>query len=57
MSKCETCLDGRAIISESGIHYICTLTDKEVLECLTREKDHYIRNPMKKDSTDDRSGT
>ena len=48
MSKCETCLDGRAVISENGIHYICTFSDKKVLECLTRKKDHYIRNPMKK---------
>lgn len=50
--KCNRCLNGIAVISENGLHYNCSLSEKKALYCLTGQKDSYIENPMKKDSED-----
>ena len=50
--KCDTCLNGIAVVSENGIHYNCALSEKKALYCFTGQDDNYIRNPMKKDSED-----
>ena len=47
MSRCETCLDSRCIVSENGFHYICCLKEDSAINCLTGKEDHYIENPMK----------
>lgn len=47
MSKCETCLDSRCIVSENGFHYICCLKADDAMNCLMCKVDHYVENPMK----------
>lgn len=41
MSKCDTCLFSRAVVSENGIHYVCCLSQKKALDCLIGTKDYY----------------
>lgn len=48
--KCNTCLNSTAVISENGLHYNCSLSEKKALYCLTGQKDSYVENPMKKNS-------
>lgn len=43
MNKCIFCLNGRTIVSESGFHNICCLSDKQSCECLLKIKDHFIK--------------
>lgn len=40
MGRCEKCLNHIPVISENGMHYNCGLSEREALECLTKEKDH-----------------
>jgi hypothetical protein len=42
MSKCDTCLNSRAAISEYGVVYLCCLSSKKAVECLSEAKDHYV---------------
>lgn len=42
MSKCDTCLFSRAVISENGFHWVCCLTPKKATDCLLGVKDRYI---------------
>lgn len=42
MSKCDTCLFSRAVISENGIHWVCCLTSKKATDCMIGVKDRYI---------------
>lgn len=46
MSKCDTCLFSRAIISENGFHWVCCLTQKRAIDCMNGVKDRYIRAIM-----------
>ena len=55
--RCDTCLHARSVISENGMHYVCCLSDKEVLYCLTGQEDSYVKNPMKKGVPNDEQGT
>lgn len=32
--KCNTCLNSRAVVSENGVHYICTLSGTKPFYCL-----------------------
>ena len=41
MSKCEACVFSRPIISENGFHAVCTLPDKENVECVCNRLNHY----------------
>lgn len=36
--KCENCPNSRPIISENGLHYICTLSSKKSLQCMLRKE-------------------
>lgn len=38
--KCDQCLNSRLIISENGIHYICTLSSKKSYDCLFDKIDY-----------------
>lgn len=39
--RCDVCLNSRAVVSESGVHFVCCLTEKETLDCLMGVKDSY----------------
>lgn len=39
---CETCLNSRGIISENGMHRICSLSEKTSMDCITGKKDRYL---------------
>lgn len=41
MSKCDSCLYSRTIISENGYHSICNLSDKKAIECVTKDYSYY----------------
>lgn len=43
--RCETCLNRYAVISENGLHYNCSLSEKCAMECILRKKEHYIPLP------------
>ena len=38
MNKCEECLHSRVIISESGYHSVCCLSQKKATDCTTGKK-------------------
>jgi len=44
--KCESCLNRYAVISENGLHYNCSLSEKQAIECILRKKEHYIKMPV-----------
>lgn len=41
MSKCDLCINSRAIISENGCHYICCLSEKKAMECILNVKEYF----------------
>lgn len=47
VTKCDSCLNSRVIISENGYHSSCCLSDKKAIDCLTNKDDHYIGDPKK----------
>lgn len=47
--KCDACLYGRPVVSENGIHYICCLSDKAAMKCLTGEKERFDKNPCREE--------
>jgi len=58
--KCDKCLNSRPVISENGIHNICTLSTRAALKCLKGEKDCFVElrmtdifNKQKGDDGDD----
>lgn len=42
-SKCNSCLNSRLIISENGLHPICTLPTKKACDCITGRKNYCIK--------------
>ena len=42
MSKCNKCLNSRPIISENDYHFICCLSSKKAVDCITNTKDYFI---------------
>ena len=52
MSKCDTCINSRTILSENGYHSSCTLSAKQAADCKFGFKDHYIRHPGIKEEKD-----
>lgn len=42
MNKCERCLNRVPVISENGMHYNCSLSEKASLKCLINQKDHSV---------------
>ena len=43
--RCDTCLNSRVIISESGYHSVCCLSQKKAVDCITQQKNYYTENP------------
>ena len=39
LNKCEDCKLSRRVVSENGIHNICSLPDDEAADCITEVKD------------------
>ena len=52
--KCDSCQNARPIISENGIHYICTLSDTKALRCMAND-DFYIPIVRPEDIAKDRA--
>lgn len=48
--ECNTCFNKRPIISENGIHYVCCLSSRKAIACMTGREDKYVKNPMQKES-------
>lgn len=46
--KCDRCMKSRPIISEKGLHCICTLPTKQAIQCLTGVCDHSVMHPHQK---------
>ena len=42
MNNCEKCLNSRPVVSENGLHPICCLSQKKVIDCMTGKKDHFV---------------
>lgn len=42
MDKCNRCLKARLIISENGLHPICTLSRNKALDCMFGKEDHCL---------------
>lgn len=45
LTKCDSCLNSRIVVSENGLHSVCCLSEKKAVECLTKEKNHYEEMP------------
>lgn len=45
LTKCDSCLNSRIVISENGVHSVCCLSEKKEVECITKEKNHYEEMP------------
>ena len=43
--RCDTCLNSRVIISGNGYHSVCCLSQKNAVDCITKQKDYYAENP------------
>ena len=41
MNKCEECLNGRIILSESGYHSVCCLSQKKAKDCMIGKKSYF----------------
>ena len=50
--KCESCLNSRFIVSENGSHYVCCLSGRAAVQCMTGQRDGYIKKPTRKDGAD-----
>ena len=48
--RCEKCLNSRPVISENGIVYICCLSSRAAVNCLSDKKDGFVKNPMRKEA-------
>lgn len=42
MDKCVGCINSRAVVSENGIHYICTCSVQKAMRCLTHNNCCFI---------------
>ena len=42
--RCDTCLNSRLIISENGYNFVCCLSQKKAVDCITKQKDYYAGN-------------
>lgn len=49
MKKCNICLNTRPIVSENGIHSICTLSSRSAMNCLFGKTNKFVPriNPIK----------
>lgn len=52
--KCDRCLNSRPVVSENGLHWVCTLHYKKSIACFTGEKDWFLSEEMTvRDALDD----
>lgn len=50
LTKCDSCLNSRIVVSENGLHSICCLSEKKAVDCLTNKEDSYKGfSPKKKE--------
>ena len=49
--KCDNCLNSRRIISENGLHSVCSLSDRVAVNCLVGKKDQRIIVPWSNEKT------
>lgn len=47
VTKCDSCLNSRVIVSETGFYSSCCLSDKKAMDCLMNKEESYIPNPMR----------
>ena len=40
--KCDRCYNSRPVVSENGLHWVCTLKMKQAVDCLAGIKDWFI---------------
>ena len=40
--KCDRCYNSRLVVSENGLHWVCTLKTKQAVDCFTGIKDWFI---------------
>lgn len=52
--KCDTCRNARPIVSENGVHCICTLSGTKPLRCMAND-DFYIPIVRPEDIAKDRA--
>ena len=52
--KCDSCRNARPVISENGIHHICTLSDTKALRCKANDA-FYIPVVRSEDIAKDRA--
>lgn len=45
LTKCDSCLNSRLIVSENVYHTNCCLSDEEFMDCFMNKKDLYVENP------------
>ena len=40
--KCDNCLNSRSVISESGLHHVCNLSEKKAVDCMLDKKNYNV---------------
>lgn len=55
MTKCDSCLNSRQIVSENGMHYVCGLSHREASNCVFSHYKYYIEHPAQKYVKNNRS--
>lgn len=41
LHKCDRCLYRRLIVSENGFHFVCSLSEKKAVDCITGKVDRF----------------
>lgn len=47
LTKCDSCLNSRIVVSENGLHSICCLSEKKAIACMFGEKDSFVSIPQR----------
>lgn len=47
MIKCDSCMNSRPVVSENGIHFSCSLSQRKATQCLIGLRDNYA--PLNKE--------
>ena len=45
LNKCETCLYASHIVSENGIHSVCSLCEDIAMNCILGKENHCVKRP------------
>ena len=51
--RCDSCINTRSVISENGMHHVCVLSDREMMDCMMGKKDHYFTFKLNTDDTEE----